>query len=170
MRCTNCGCLESKVIDSRATEDGTSIRRRRECLRCGRRFTTYEVIESVPILVVKNNGTRQPYDSDKIRRGIIKACEKRPVTAEEINKVVENVERKIYNTLRDEVPSKEIGELVMEELKELDQVAYIRFASVYRDFRDVTTFVEFVDDLKRIIKKEEKRTGRTRGQNKTEGD
>ena len=157
MRCTKCGCLESKVIDSRATEDGTSIRRRRECLRCGRRFTTYEVIESVPILVVKNNGTRQPYDSDKIRRGIIKACEKRPVTAEEINKVVENVERKIYNTLRDEVPSKEIGELVMKELKDLDEVAYVRFASVYRDFRDVTTFIEFIGDLERLMKEDGER-------------
>ena len=161
MKCSKCGCTESRVIDSRATEDGTSIRRRRECLGCGRRFTTYEVVESTPILVIKNNGTRQPFDADKIRRGIIKACEKRPVTAEKINKVVENVERKIYNTLRDEIPSKEIGELVMEELKELDQVAYIRFASVYRDFRDVTTFVEFVEDLKRIIKVEETLSSRT---------
>lgn len=154
MKCKKCGCTESKVIDSRSNEDGTSIRRRRECLACGTRFTTYEVIESTPVLVVKNDGTRQPFDTDKIRRGIIKACEKRPVTAEEINTVVANVERRIYNTLLQEISTKEIGEIVMSELKNLDKVAYVRFASVYRDFRDVTMFVEFIDDLERIIKEE----------------
>ncbi len=154
MKCNKCGCLESKVIDSRGSEDGTSIRRRRECLGCGRRFTTYEVVESIPVLVVKSDGTRQTYDSDKIRRGIIKACEKRPVTAEQVNTAVSNVEKQIYNTLLQEISSKEIGELVMLELKHIDEVAYVRFASVYRDFRDVTTFVEFIGDLERIIKKE----------------
>ncbi len=154
MKCNKCGCLESKVIDSRMSEDGTSIRRRRECLGCGRRFTTYEVVESVPVLVVKSDGTRQTFDSEKIRRGIIKACEKRPVTAEQVNTAVANVEKQIYNTLLQEISSKEIGELVMLELKHIDEVAYVRFASVYRDFRDVTTFVEFIGDLERIIKEE----------------
>ena len=154
MKCNKCGCLESKVIDSRVSGDGTSIRRRRECLGCGRRFTTYEVVESVPVLVVKNDGTRQTFDVEKIRRGIIKACEKRPVTAEQVNTAVSNVEKQIYNTLLQEITSKQIGELVMLELKNLDEVAYVRFASVYRDFRDVTTFVEFIGDLERIIKEE----------------
>ena len=154
MKCNKCGCLESKVIDSRVSGDGTSIRRRRECLGCGRRFTTYEVVEWVPVLVVKNDGTRQTFDVEKIRRGIIKACEKRPVTAEQVNTAVSNVEKQIYNTLLQEITSKQIGELVMLELKNLDEVAYVRFASVYRDFRDVTTFVEFIGDLERIIKEE----------------
>lgn len=156
MKCGKCGCMDSKVIDSRMSEDGTSIRRRRECLGCGRRFTTYEVIESTPVLVIKSDGTRQPFDPDKIRRGVIKACEKRPVTAEKINKLVSNVERQVYNTLLQEISSKEIGELVMKELKDLDEVAYIRFASVYRDFRDVTTFVEFISGLEKLMKEEKK--------------
>ncbi len=156
MKCGKCGCMDSKVIDSRMSEDGTSIRRRRECLGCGRRFTTYEVIESTPVLVIKSDGTRQPFDPDKIRRGVIKACEKRPVTAEKINKLVSDVERQVYNTLLQEISSKEIGELVMKELKDLDEVAYIRFASVYRDFRDVTTFVEFISGLEKLMKEEQK--------------
>lgn len=156
MKCGKCGCMDSKVIDSRMSEDGTSIRRRRECLGCGRRFTTYEVIESTPVLVIKSDGTRQPFDPDKIRRGVIKACEKRPVTAEKINKLVSDVERQVYNTLLQEISSKEIGELVMKELKDLDEVAYIRFASVYRDFRDVTTFVEFISGLEKLMKEEKK--------------
>ncbi len=154
MKCSKCGCMDSKVIDSRMSEDGTSIRRRRECLGCGRRFTTYEVIERTPVLVIKSNGTRQPFDADKIRRGVIKACEKRPVTAEKINALVADVERMVYNTLLQEISSKQIGEFVMKGLKDLDEVAYIRFASVYRDFRDVTTFVEFISDLERLIKED----------------
>ena len=156
MKCGKCGCMDSKVIDSRMSEDGTSIRRRRECLGCGRRFTTYEVIESTSVLVIKSDGTRQPFDPDKIRRGVIKACEKRPVTAEKINKLVSEVERQVYNTLLQEISSKEIGEFVMKELKDLDEVAYIRFASVYRDFRDVTTFVEFISGLEKLMKEEKK--------------
>ena len=152
MKCNKCGCMDSKVIDSRMSEDGTSIRRRRECLGCGRRFTTYEVIESTPVLVVKSDGTRQPFDPDKIRRGVIKACEKRPVTAEKISELVSNVEKQVYNTLLQEISSKEIGEYVMKELKDLDEVSYIRFASVYRDFRDVTTFVEFISGLEKLMK------------------
>lgn len=156
MKCNKCGCLESKVIDSRSNEDGTSIRRRRECLSCGRRFTTYEVIENTPILVVKRDGTRQPFESEKLKRGVMRACEKRPVPAEKISAIVAGVERRMYNTLLQEINSQEIGEMVMDELKKLDSVAYIRFASVYRDFRDVTTFAEFIGDLERIIKEEKK--------------
>ena len=152
MKCNKCGCMDSKVIDSRMSEGGTSIRRRRECLGCGRRFTTYEVIGSTPGLVVKSDGARQPFDPDKIRRGVIKACEKRPVTAEKINELVSNVEKQVYNTLLQEISSKEIGEYVMKELKDLDEVSYIRFASVYRDFRDVTTFVEFISGLEKLMK------------------
>lgn len=159
MKCNKCGCMDSKVIDSRMSEDGTSIRRRRECLGCGRRFTTYEVIESTPVLVVKSDGTRQPFDPDKIRRGVIKACEKRPVTADKINALVGDVEKQVYNTLLQEISSKEIGELVMKGLKDVDEVAYVRFASVYRDFRDVTTFVEFISDLERLIKDEKSENG-----------
>lgn len=160
MKCNKCGCMDSKVIDSRMSEDGTSIRRRRECLGCGRRFTTYEVIESTPVLVVKSDGTRQPFDPDKIRRGVIKACEKRPVAAEKINELVSNVEKQVYNTLLQEISSKEIGEYVMKELKDLDEVAYIRFASVYRDFRDVTTFVEFISGLEKLMKEDKGENGR----------
>jgi transcriptional regulator nrdR len=147
-----CGYTESKVIDSRSTDDGNSIRRRRECLNCGRRFTTYETIETTPVLVVKNDGTRQPFDPSKIRNGIIKSCEKRPVAIHDIDKLVADIEKKIYNTLEQEIPSSKIGEYVMDGLKELDQVAYIRFASVYRQFRDVTTFIEFISEFEKRIK------------------
>ena len=132
MKCMYCGYTESKVIDSRSADDGNSIRRRRECLNCGRRFTTYETIETTPVLVVKNDGTRQPFDPSKIRNGIIKSCEKRPVAIHDIDKLVADIEKKVYNTLEQEIPSSKIGEYVMDGLKELDQVAYIRFASVYR--------------------------------------
>ncbi len=148
MKCIYCGNAESKVVDSRSTDDGNSIRRRRECLQCGKRFTTYEVIESTPILVVKADGTRQPFDPLKIKNGVIKACEKRPVALRDIDALCASVEKQIYNSLEQEVTSQEIGELVMERLKGLDQVAYIRFASVYRQFRDVTTFIEFINEFK----------------------
>lgn len=147
-----CGYTESKVIDSRSTDDGNSIRRRRECLNCGRRFTTYETIETTPVLVIKNDGTRQPFDPSKIRNGIIKSCEKRPVAIHDIDKLVADIEKKVYNTLEQEIPSSKIGEYVMDGLKELDQVAYIRFASVYRQFRDVTTFIEFISEFEKRIK------------------
>ena len=152
MKCMYCGYTESKVIDSRSTDDGNSIRRRRECLNCGRRFTTYETIETTPVLVVKNDRTRQPFDPSKIRNGIIKSCEKRPVAIHDIDKLVADIEKKIYNTLEQEIPSSKIGEYVMDGLKELDQVAYIRFASVYRQFRDVTTFIEFISEFEKRIK------------------
>ena len=152
MKCMYCGYTESKVIDSRSADDGNSIRRRRECLNCGRRFTTYETIETPPVLVVKNDGTRQPFDPSKIRNGIIKSCEKRPVAIHDIDKLVADIEKKVYNTLEQEIPSSKIGEYVMDGLKELDQVAYIRFASVYRQFRDVTTFIEFISEFEKRIK------------------
>ncbi len=148
MKCIFCGNAESKVVDSRSTDDGNSIRRRRECLQCGKRFTTYEVIESTPVLVVKADGTRQPFDPLKVKNGVIKACEKRPVAIRDIDNLCASVEKSIYNSLEQEISSKKIGELVMERLKELDQVAYIRFASVYRQFRDVTTFIEFINEFK----------------------
>ena len=148
MKCIYCGNAESKVVDSRSTDDGNSIRRRRECLQCGKRFTTYEVIESTPVLVVKNDGTRQPFDPFKVKSGVIKACEKRPGAIRDIDALVASVEKQVYNSLEQEISSKKIGGMVMERLKELDQVAYIRFASVYRQFRDVTTFIEFINEFK----------------------
>ena len=152
MKCMYCGYTESKVVDSRSADDGNSIRRRRECLKCGKRVTTYETIENTPVLVIKNDGTRQPFDTAKIRNGIIKSCEKRPVAMHDIDKLVADIEKKVYNTLEQEIPSSRIGEYVMDGLKELDQVAYIRFATVYRQFRDVTTFIEFIAEFEKRIK------------------
>lgn len=149
MKCMYCGYTESKVVDSRSADDGKSIRRRRECLNCGKRFTTYETIETTPVLVVKNDGTRQPFDATKIRNGIVKSCEKRPVAIHDIDALVADIEKKVYNSLEQEIPSARIGEYVMEGLKELDQVAYIRFASVYRQFRDVTTFKDFISEFEK---------------------
>lgn len=142
MKCMYCGYDDSKVIDSRPTEDGRSIRRRRECLNCGKRFTTFETIEVVPFLVIKRDGTRQLYERIKLKNGIIRACEKRPVSMAQIDKVVDNVEKVLLGSLEQEIPSQTIGDLVMKELKELDEVAYIRFAAVYRQFKDSATFFE----------------------------
>ena len=147
MKCVYCGHLESKVVDSRPTDEGSSIRRRRECLSCKKRFTTYEKIDSLPLLVVKKDGERVPYDSDKIKVGIIKACEKRPVPMHSINELLASVEKTIFNSLRQEITSKEIGELVMKGLKKLDDVAYVRFASVYKEFKDVDTFMKELQNL-----------------------
>ena len=141
MKCMFCGCIESKVVDSRSTEDGTIIRRRRECLNCGKRFTTYETVENTPILVVKSNGQRQVFDPAKVKNGIIKACEKRPVPIAKIEALVDDIQKKIYNSLAQEVSTKEIGEMVMAGLKEIDEVAYVRFASVYRSFTDISSFL-----------------------------
>ncbi len=148
MKCVYCGHLESKVVDSRPTDEGSSIRRRRECLACKKRFTTYEKIDSLPLLVVKKDGERVPFDSDKIKIGIIKACEKRPVPMHEIEALVASVEKTIFNSLRQEISTKEIGELVMQGLKDLDDVAYVRFASVYKEFKDVDTFMK---ELQRLL-------------------
>ena len=154
MKCMYCGFLESKVIDSRLSSDGSTIRRRRECLNCGKRFTTYEVVEHTPLLVIKNDGTREPFDVNKIKNGIIKSCEKRPVAMKDIDALAAEIEKKVYNSLDQEIPSSVIGEMVMEGLKNLDQVAYIRFASVYRQFRDVTTFMQFIEQFEERIKNE----------------
>ncbi len=150
MKCMYCGCLDSKVIDSRSAEDGTIIRRRRECTQCGKRFTTYETVENTPIFVIKSNGSRQAFDTNKIKNGIIKACEKRPVSAGAIDKLVEDVQKKVYNSLAQEITSKEIGEMVCEALKNIDEVAYVRFASVYRSFTDTTSFIE---ELEKMVNK-----------------
>ena len=142
MKCMYCGCEDSKVIDSRSTDDGRSIRRRRECSNCGRRFTTFETIESVPLLVVKRDGTRQLFEKEKLKNGIIRACEKRPISMAQIDGVADNIEKALYNSLEQEDSSQKIGDLVMQELKTLDEVAYIRFAAVYRQFKDSATFIE----------------------------
>ena len=128
-------------MDSRPTEDGTSIRRRRECINCGKRFTTYEKIEEIPIMVIKKDGTREPFDSEKILSGVRKACEKRPVSTADMELLVDNVVREVFNSLEQEVKSEAIGEMVMSRLKDLDEVAYVRFASVYRQFKDINTFM-----------------------------
>ncbi len=141
MRCVFCGCEDSKVIDSRSADEGRTIRRRRECVQCGKRFTTYETIEDTPVLVVKSSGNRQSYDAQKIKNGVIKACEKRPVSMEKIDKLVEDVTKCVYNSMEQEISSKAIGEMVMEKLKDLDEVAYVRYASVYRSFTDIDSFM-----------------------------
>ncbi len=145
-----CGCKESKVIDSRASEDGETIRRRRECIACGKRFTTYETVETTPVLVIKANGTRQAFDINKVKAGIIKACEKRPVHIMSIDKLCEDIQKQVYNSMEQEISSKKIGEMVMEGLMKLDEVAYVRFASVYRSFKDISTFME---ELKKLTTK-----------------
>ncbi len=147
MKCIYCGSLESKVVDSRLSEDGTSIRRRRECLNCLKRYTTYEKVESAPILVIKNNGNRQVFDPAKIKSGIMKACEKRPVPMIKIEKIVNDIERQVHNSLAQEITSKRIGEMVMEALKEVDDVAYVRFASVHREFKDINTLLFEIENL-----------------------
>lgn len=153
MKCMYCGCLDSKVIDSRSAEDGTIIRRRRECIQCGKRFTTYETVENTPIFVIKNNGARQVFDANKLKTGIIKACEKRPVSVQDIEKLVDFIQKKVYNSLAQEITSKELGEMVCEGLKEIDEVAYVRFASVYRSFTDTTSFMK---ELEKMVKKDKK--------------
>lgn len=147
MKCIYCGYEESKVLDSRSTDDCTCIRRRRECLECGRRFTTYETIEAIPILVIKNDGSRQPLNMSKIKSGIIKACEKRPVSLEKIEKMAREIERNLQNNFQQEVESAKIGELVCDQLKNTDEIAYVRFASVYRQFKDLESFKKIIDEL-----------------------
>ena len=150
MKCIYCGCMDSKVVDSRSSEDGSSIRRRRECMQCGKRFTTYETIETATVLVVKSDGMRQAFDANKIKAGIIKACEKRPVPMQKIDQLVDSIRKRVYNNLDQEITSKAIGEMVMEGLKEIDEVAYVRFASVYRSFKDISSFM---NELEKMIKK-----------------
>ena len=147
MKCPFCGCIDTRVLDSRHNDDKTAIRRRRECEQCHRRFTTYEKIETIPLMVVKKDGKTESYDRSKIERGILQACYKRHVTAETIEKAVDEIEDAIYALGNSEIKSSTIGEIVMDKMKEVDQVAYVRFASVYRQFKDVNTFIE---EIKRL--------------------
>ena len=150
MKCLYCDYTESKVIDSRSADDRT-IRRRRECSECGRRFTTYETIEVSPVLVVKNNGARESFNIEKVRNGIIKSCEKRPVPMAVIDEIALDISKQVYNSMDSEISSKEIGEMVMERLKKVDEVAYVRYASVYRSFKDLSSFMS---ELKQMMKAE----------------
>ncbi|MDO4607795.1 MAG: transcriptional regulator NrdR [Clostridia bacterium] len=147
MKCPFCSYEEDKVIDSRPTDEGERIRRRRECLKCGKRFTTYEMIESLPIIVIKKDGSRETFDRQKLFNGMLRACEKRPVSIETLDKAISDIEVVIQNSLDREVSSVKIGELVMEKLKEIDEVAYVRFASVYRQFKDINTFMNELNKL-----------------------
>ncbi len=149
MKCPFCGDVESKVVDSRRSEDGDSIRRRRECLNCQRRFTTYEIVESLPIIVVKRDGTRQSFDRNKILNSMVRAFDKRKVEVSQLDRITTEIEQTIQNTLEREVTTDKIGEMVMERIKPLDEVAYIRFASVYRRFQDVGSFVAEINQLKK---------------------
>lgn len=154
MRCPYCGEVESKVIDSRPTDDGERIRRRRECLSCQKRFTTYEVVETVPLMVVKKDGSREAFDRQKLLNGLMRACEKRPVSFSELERAVDEIEQTLLNTMNREVTSLEIGEQAMQQLKNIDEVAYVRFASVYRQFSDINTFM---DELKELLDSSQKK-------------
>ena len=147
MKCPFCGYLDSKVVDSRPAEDSTSIRRRRECLACHKRFTTFEVMESLPVVVIKKDGSRQSFDRSKLLNGMIRACEKRPVPFGTLEKIAEEIEQALQNEMDREVSSDRIGEMVMDRLKEVDEVAYVRFASVYRQFKDISTFMAELNKL-----------------------
>ena len=156
MKCPACGYVESKVIDSRPAEEYASIRRRRECLECQKRFTTYEVIETIPLMVIKKDQRRESFDRNKLLRGIMKACEKRSVPEEQMKKIASDIELHLQNQLQSEVPSFKIGELVMEHLKDIDEVAYVRFASVYREFKDINTFMNELKSLMMSRRKKKK--------------
>ena len=147
MKCQYCSCMDSKVIDSRPTEEGSSIRRRRECMNCGRRFTTYEKIEMLPLMVVKRDGRREVFDAQKIKGGIIHACEKLPVSMSEIDAMTSRIEQAAYATMDGEIPSQRIGDMVMQELKGVNDVAYVRFAAVYRLFTDIGDFMQELQKL-----------------------
>ena len=147
MKCPYCGAEESKVIDSRPTEDSERIRRRRECLSCHMRFTTYEVVETVPLVVVKKDSSREPFDRQKLLGGMLRACEKRPVSYKMLENAVDNIEQKLLSSYDREIPTAYIGELAMTELKKIDEVAYVRFASVYRQFKDINTFMSELSKL-----------------------
>lgn len=147
MKCPFCTHFESKVIDSRPMDDNQKIRRRRECLKCGKRFTTYEIVETMPIMVIKRDNSREPYERQKLINGFMRACEKRPISIEKIEEMVDRVEARIQGSMEREISSKRVGEYALEELKNVDEVAYIRFASVYRQFKDVSTFLEELNKL-----------------------
>jgi len=149
MKCIYCNHQDSKVVDSRNNEGANSIRRRRECIKCAKRFTSYETVEIVPLLVIKSDGSRQAFNVLKIKNGIVKACEKRPVTVAQINTICENIEKQLQSSLEQEVQSARIGDMVMAELKKVDEIAYVRFAAVYRQFTDIATFLDFVKNLEK---------------------
>jgi len=151
MKCPYCGFAESKVIDSRPAEEGATIRRRRECLSCQKRFTTYEIMERLPLIVVKKDGSRQTFDKQKLINGMLRACEKRPVPLADVQAVADDIEQELQNSLEREIRTTEVGEMVMTGLKALDEVAYVRFASVYRQFRDINTFM---DELNKLLKED----------------
>ena len=148
MKCPFCNYYETKVVDSRPTDEGQAIRRRRECIKCSKRFTTYENVEEIPLIIVKKDGNRQPYDRNKVLNGILKACEKRPVSLSVIEETVDEIEKNLYNSMEKEVTSQHIGEMIMDNLKNIDEVSYVRFASVYRQFKDINTFME---ELKKLL-------------------
>lgn len=147
MKCPYCSFEESKVIDSRATEEGAAIRRRRECMECQKRFTSYEKIETIPVVVIKKDKSREVFDREKVLTGIMRACEKRPIEYQLIECLVDDIENHIHNTFKKEITSKRVGEMIMEKLKDIDEVAYVRFASVYRQFKDVNTFIEEINKI-----------------------
>lgn len=149
IKCPFCAYTESKVIDSRSADDSERIRRRRECLKCGKRFTTHEIIETVPVIVVKRDKSRESFDRNKLTNGLVRACEKRPVSIDKIEEIVNNIESKVQSSLDREVTTEQIGELAMKELKDVDEVSYVRFASVYRSFKDIETFM---DELNKLLK------------------
>ncbi|MGF7058822.1 transcriptional regulator NrdR [Brassicibacter mesophilus] len=148
MKCPYCDYFESKVIDSRPTDEGQAIRRRRECIQCNKRFTTYEKIEEIPLVVIKKDGNRQSYNRNKLLNGIIRACEKRPVSVKQMEEIVDEIEKVLFNSMEKEITTEYIGEMVMNKLKNTDEVAYVRFASVYRQFKDINTFM---DELKKLL-------------------
>ena len=147
MKCPYCGTLESKVVDSRPSDEGASIRRRRECLECHKRFTTYETMESLPVVVIKKDGSRQTFDKSKLLNSMIRACEKRTVSFDTLDKIADEIEQTLQNEMDREIPSARIGELVMDKLKDVDEVSYVRFASVYRQFKDISTFMNELNKL-----------------------
>ncbi len=152
MKCPFCSAEDTKVIDSRPADDNTAIRRRRQCESCGQRFTTYEKVETIPMMVIKKDNSRVPYDRSKIEAGIVRSCHKRPISTQQINQIVDEIENEIFSNNEREVPTSQIGELVMQKLKAVDQVAYVRFASVYREFKDINTFV---DEIGKLLKSQE---------------
>ncbi len=147
MKCPFCNAADTKVIDSRPADDNSSIRRRRQCVSCGKRFTTYEKLETMPLMVIKKDNTREPFDRSKIEKGIIRSCHKRPVSSQQIESIVNEIENRVFSMEEREIPTTVIGEMVMERLKDLDEVAYVRFASVYREFKDVETFMDEINKL-----------------------
>ena len=155
MKCPYCGFKESKVVDSRPADEGSSIRRRRECLSCGKRFTTYETVESMPMVVIKRDGSRQTFDRRKLVNGMLRACEKRPVALAQLEKIGEEIEQELQNSLEREISTERVGELVMDKLKSVDEVAYVRFASVYRQFKDINTFMR---ELNKLLNEDEGNT------------